>query len=414
MAEKEYQKPDLSSLRINREMREPPEPATRKNQRRLLFVAVAVVLVGVMLFALFGGFASVTEVEATPVVSLLPSQADVVLTASGYVVAQRQAAVASKGTGRLEYLGVEEGDQVKQGQVIARLEHNDMDAMLEQARANLNVSRAALETAKAELRDAQLAYERQKQLLKDELVAQAEVDAAQARYDRAVAGVSSAEAGIKAAMAAVNAAGVQVENTNIRAPFDGTVLTKNADVGEIVAPFGSSSNARAAVVSIADMSSLEVEADVSESNIERIRTGQPCEVVLDAYPQVRYKAVVGKIVPTADRAKATVLTKVKFIERDERVLPEMSAKVTFLAKAPESASSSQPIIAVPSSAILNRDGRKVAFAIEGDQLVEREVDIGGNVGSNVEIRSGLTAGERVALDPQEKFASGMKVKIKTK
>jgi RND family efflux transporter MFP subunit len=192
------------------------------------------------------------------------------------------------------------------------------------------------------------------------------------------------------------------------------VLTKNADVGEVVAPFGSSSNARAAVVSIADMSSLEVEADVSESNIERIRTGQPCEVVLDAYPQVRYKAVVGKIVPTADRAKATVLTKVKFLERDDRVLPEMSAKVTFLAKAPEGNASSQPILAVPSSSILSRDGRKVAFVIDGDQLIEKEVEVGGNVGSNIEIRSGLSAGERVALNPQEKFASGMKIKIKTK
>jgi RND family efflux transporter MFP subunit len=414
MAEKEYQKPDLSSLRINREMRAPEETGSRKNQRRILFIAVGIVLIAVFVFALRGGFTSVAEVETTTVVSLLPSQADVVLTASGYVVAQRQAAVASKGTGRLEYLGVEEGDQVKEGQVIARLEHNDVDALLAQARANLNVSRAALETANAELRDAQLAYERQKQLLKDELVARADVDAAQARYDRAVAGVASAEAGIKAAVAAVNAAEVQVENTNIRAPFDGTVLTKNADVGEIVAPFGSSSNARAAVVSIADMASLEVEADVSESNIERIRTGQPCEVVLDAYPQVRYKAIVGKIVPTADRAKATVLTKVKFVERDERVLPEMSAKVTFLAKAPEGNSSSQPIIAVTANAILERDGKKVAFVISDDQLVERDVEVGGNVGSNVEIRSGLAAGERVALDPQERFASGMKVKIKTK
>ncbi len=414
MAEKEYQKPDLSSLRINREMREPEETSSRKNQRRTLFIAAGVVLVAVSVFAWRGGFTSVTEVEATTVVSILPSQADIVLTASGYVVAQRQAAVASKGTGRLEYLGVEEGDQVKQGQVIARLEHNDMDAMLEQARANLNVSRAGLETAKAELRDAQLSFERQKQLMADELVAQAEVDAAQARYDRAVAGINSAEAGIKASIAGVHAAEVEVENTNIRAPFDATVLTKNADVGEIVAPFGSSSNARAAVVSIADMSSLEVEADVSESNIERIRTGQPCEIVLDAYPQVRYKAVVGKIVPTADRAKATVLTKVKFVERDERVLPEMSAKVTFLAKTPEGNASSQAIIAAPAAAILDRDGKKVAYVINGDQLVERDVEVGGIVGSNVEIRSGLVAGELVAMRPQEKFAGGMKVKIKTK
>jgi len=414
MPEKDYQKPDLASLRINREAIEPGETSSRKNQRRILFAAVAVLLAGVAAFAAFGGFASVVEVEATTALSIRPSQADVVLTASGYVVAQRQAAVASKGTGRLEFLGVGEGDQVKQGQVIARLEHSDVDAMLAQARANLEVSKAGLETAKAELREAKLAYDRQKQLIQDALVAQADVDAAQAWHDRAVAGVTSAEAGIKAAAAAVRAAEVQVENTNIRAPFDGTVLTKNADVGEVVAPFGSSSNARAAVVSIADMSSLEVEADVSESNIERIRAGQPCEVVLDAYPQLRYEAMVSKIVPTADRAKATVLTKVKFLARDERVLPEMSAKVTFLTRASASNEGHAALLVISPAALLNRDGRKLAFVIKDNQLIEKDVEIGGTVGSNVEIRHGLFEGDRVVLNPQENFKTGMRVKIKGK
>lgn len=414
MSEANSAKPDLSSLRIKREMVESRETDTRKRRWQIWFGVIVLAFIAAVVFIWQGGFTPATEVEMTSVVSLMPSQADVVLTASGYVVAQRQAAVASKGTGRLEYLGVEEGDRVKKDQVIARLEHSDVDAMLAQAHANLGVSKAGLTMAQAELGEAQLAYERYKALIADALVSQADFDAAQARYHRAMAGVASAEAGIKAAEAAVRAAEVQVENTNIRAPFDGTVLTKNADVGEIVAPFGSSSNARAAVVSIADMSSLEVEADVSESNIERIRAGQPCEVVLDAYPQVRYRAVVGKIVPTADRAKATVLTKVKFIERDDRVLPEMSAKVTFLAKALAGGMLSRPILVVSPSAILNRDGRKVAFVINDDKLIEKEVDIGGTVGNNVEIRSGLSAGDRVALNPQEKFSSGMRIKIKTK
>lgn len=413
MNEQKSEKPDLASLRINRDSTEPPQPVSRKKRLQIWLGVASVTVIAVVLFIRQGWLNPATAVETTVVVSLMPSQADVVLTASGYVVAQRQAAVASKGTGRLEYLGVEEGDKVEKGQVIARLEHDDMDALLAQARAHLAVAEAGLATAQAEARDAQLAYERLKQLIAEALVPQADFDAAQARHHRALAAVTAAEAGIKAAEAEVRAAAVQVENTNIRAPFDGTVLSKNADVGEIVAPFGSSSNARAAVVTIADMNSLEVEADVSEANIERIRAGQSCEVVLDAYPQTRYRGAVSKIVPTVDRAKATVLTKVKFRDRDERVLPEMSAKVTFLARALSDSALSRPLLVVPPVVIVNRDGRKAAFAVRDGRLVEKEVEVGGLVGSNVEILSGLSAGERVALNAQEKFYDGMRVKAKS-
>ncbi|MGH7456608.1 MAG: efflux RND transporter periplasmic adaptor subunit, partial [bacterium] len=215
--------------------------------------------------------------------------------------------------------------------------------------------------------------------------------------------------------AAVRAGEVALEYTNIRAPFDGTVLTKNADVGEVVAPFGSASSARAAVVSIADMSSLEVEADVSESNIQRIKPGQPCEIVLDAYQETRYPGVVGKIVPTADRAKATVLTKIKFVQIDERVLPEMSAKVTFLSKASaENTMNSAKKIAVSPAAIVTRGDQKIAFVVRDGIVTETPVEIGGTLGSMLEVRSGLVEGNQVVLNPSENMATGTKVKLALK
>jgi RND family efflux transporter MFP subunit len=246
-----------------------------------------------------------------------PSQASAVLTASGYVVARRKAAVASKGTGTLVYLGVDEGDRVKKGQIIARLEDSDVAAALQRSRENLRV-------AQADLNDAKQSQERMRILLKQGAIAQAEFDVAEARYQRVIATIDAAKS-------AVREAEVAVENTRIVAPFDGTVLKKNADVGEIVAPLAGAASSKAAVVTIADMSSLEVDADVSEANITRVTPAQNCEITLDAYPRQRYPGYVTKIVPTADRAKATVLVKIRFRQYDEKVLPEMSAKIAFLA-----------------------------------------------------------------------------------
>ncbi len=406
---------DLSKLRIDRSRESNPEES--QANRKYLFFLGGVAVAAVAIFMLFfrGTLASSVEVQTFTVTAMSPAQADAVLTASGYVVAQRKAAVASKGTGRLVFLGVEEGDQVEAGQIIARLESNDVAAMLAQARANLTLAKAHLPQSQADLQEATIQYERYKTLVAEQLVPRADFDAAEARYKRAAAAVIADSAAIKAAAATVRAAEVAVENTNIRAPFDGTVLTKNADVGEVVAPFGSATSARAAVVSIADMSSLEVEADVSESNIQRIKPGQPCEIVLDAYQDTRYPGVVGKIVPTADRAKATVLTKIKFVERDERVLPEMSAKVTFLAKASaENIMNSAKKIAVSPAAIVNRENQKVAFVVRDGRVTETPVEIAGTLGNLLEVRSGLAEGNQVVLNPPENMATGMKVEVAAK
>lgn len=402
---------DLSALRIRRE--EKQTVGGRGSRKRLLFIVVllAVLLVGG--FIVFGGRVQrPREVRVTTAVKMLPAQADAVLNASGYVVAQRQAAVASKATGRLEYLGVEEGDRVRAGDIVARIEHDDVDAALAQARANLEQARATLEEARAEEKDARLTYDRLENLLAENVISQAEFDQAEARYRRAAALVSAAEAGIEAAVSAVRAAEVAVESTNIRAPFDGTVLTKNADVGEIVAPFGSSEYARAAVITLADMASLQVEADVSESNIEKVAVDQPCLIVLDAFPEKRYRGVVHKIVPTADRAKATVLTKVRFVDFDERVLPEMSAKVQFLSKPPsDSLVSAVPKLVVPASSIVSRDGGKVTFVVKEGVAKESPIETGSILGSLMEVTSGLSEGDLVVIDPGTRMEDGTHVRI---
>ncbi|MDZ7361585.1 MAG: efflux RND transporter periplasmic adaptor subunit [candidate division KSB1 bacterium] len=403
---------DLSKLRIDRSRDAETSTGSSISKYLLLFGSIIVAAGAIVLLFFRGPLASGVEVKTFTVTAISPSQADAVLTASGYVVAQRKAAVASKGTGRLEYLGVEEGDQVKAGQIIARLESSDVAAALAQARANLAAARARLPQSQADLQEATIQYERYKTLVAEQLVPRADFDAAEARYKRAVAAVVADSAAIRAALAAVRAAEVAVENTNIRAPFDGTVLTKNADVGEVVAPFGSATSARAAVVSIADMSSLEVEADVSESNIQRIKPGQPCEIVLDAYQDTRYPGVVSKIVPTADRAKATVLTKIKFVQRDERVLPEMSAKVTFLSQAAaESITRSAKKIVVSPAAIVTRGDQKVAFVVRDGSVTETPVEIAGTLGNLLEVRSGLAEGNQVVLNPPENMATGTRVKV---
>lgn len=330
--------PDIS-LKDLAIQREPPPDLREDRSRRpvvrwLALMLILLVLAGIGYWLLPFSLRSSDQPSDETVLAIgsptapapLPAAA---LSANGYVVAQRQASVASKGTGRIEHLAVSVGDRVKEGQVLARLEHTDVDALLRQARARLGVAKAALANTEVELMDATLTYNRTKALLAQQFVTQAEYDSAAARRRRAEASVRSAEAGILAASAEVETASAQVGNTYIRAPFDGTVLKKFAEIGEVVAPLAASTISRGAVFLIGDLAALEVEAEVSESQIGRVEVGQPAEIRLDAMPGRTYRGKVVQILPTADRSKATVLTKVRILDLDERVLPDMSAKVVF-------------------------------------------------------------------------------------
>jgi RND family efflux transporter MFP subunit len=396
MADFDAKSADLSALRINREHKSSP-PGRRKRLLYLLWLLVPV-LVFIAYRVAIQKAAPAVSVQIGTAQFLTGSDAQADLVATGYVVAQRKAAVSSKATGRLEVLNVEEGDRVAAGQIIAQLENSDIKAALDLAVANLK-------KAQADSLEAALNFKRQTELLKSGASTQDVVEVATARYDAAIASVQAMRANVKAAE-------VALENTLIRAPFNGTVLTKEADVGEMVAPFASSSSSRGAVVTMADMRSLEVEADVSESNIQRVKPDQPCEIILDAYPEFRYRGFVKKIVPTADRSRATVLTKVAFKNLDSRVLPEMSARVNFLPVEKQETKESQgPVLTVPKNAVTTRGNNQVVFKIVEEYAQETPVTIGRELGTVREIKSGLSAGDRVVLSPPGKLKSGDKVKL---
>jgi RND family efflux transporter MFP subunit len=387
---------DLASLRIDRSAQGTGAGKTRRRLGKAFFWLAIVVVSAGAVFVLRDFFNPGVEVRLAKAALISPAQAQSVLTASGYVIARRKAAVASKGTGRLVYLGVEEGDHVKRGQVIARLEDDDVTATLRRSRADFAA-------AEAELKDARESLKRQKMLLERDFVAQADYDAAEARYKRVLASIDSARF-------AVREAEVAVDYTKIVAPFDGTVLRKNADIGEIMAPLAGAASSRAAVVTIADLSSLEVDADVAEANITKVKNEQACEIRLDAYPEQAYQGYVSKIVPTADRAKATVMVKIRFRSYDRRVLPEMSAKVTFLAHdMTTQKGANEPLLTLPAAAVAARDGRQVVYQLEKNHAVEVPVVTGRTLGSLVEIKQGLKEGDKVISKIDNQIRAGVKV-----
>ena len=386
---------DLSSLKIDRSVKD-DRPSSKMKYITWVVVLIILFIAGLILYPMI--FSDTVEVHLISVVLQSPTQTSALLTASGYVVAQRQASVSSKGTGILIYLGVVEGDKVKKNQIIARLDDRDIVAQLDEAKSNLQLY-------KAQLVEIENNYKREKELFARGLSSQQSLDQAESRYNSLLANLGIAEARIRASE-------VELENMIIRAPFDGTVLTKNAEVGEIVAPFGASSTSRAAVVTIADMTSLMIEADVSESNIEKIKTEQDCEIVLDAYPQKSYPGYVFKIVPTADRSKATVMVKVGFKEYDSRVLPEMSAKVSFLSVPIDTKMlSEEKSLVIPSTSIKEQNGLVMVYKVENDVVETVEIKTGRKMGNYVEVLSGLQAGDSIIEKITDEIKAGTKVKI---
>lgn len=398
---------DLASLRIEKTGL---ATRSRKKKRIYLIVFAAILVVVVAALVRTGVLVPAASVQVASVTQVYPSQTFTLLNASGYVVAQRKSALASKVTGRLVWLGVEEGSRVRAGDVVAKLESQDVVASRAEAEANLYTARSNLEQAKAEAADATLAMKRARDLIGKGYIAQAEHDTALARYNKAVAAVKAGEATVRAGEAGLRGADVALEYTLIRAPFDAVVLTKNADVGDIVTPLGAAANAKASVVSVADMNSLKVEADVSESNLTQVKLDQPCEIQLDAVPNVRFRGKVHMIVPTADRTKATVLIKVGFVDKDPRVLPEMSAKVAFLSRAP-GPGEERARTAVSKSAIVARNGKTEVFVVREDKAFATPVVLGDHMGDMEEVRRGVKAGDKVVVNPPQGLKDGSRVKI---
>ena len=395
---------DLSALKINRDIK-----TSSNGNKKYIYIGLFLLIII--------GFWYVKQNTAITVktIQIIESSGlgqDAVLTGQGYVVAQVKAAISSKATGRLQELFVIEGDKVKKGMIIGRIESNDVQANLNQQKAQIAVLNASVANAQAELEDAHSAYLRQQSLLQNKVGTQSEFDASQGRWKRALAQVSVAQAQINVQQAAIASAQVLVENTVIRAPFDGTVLSKNANVGEVITALGAAAGARGAVVTLANMSSLEVEADVSESSLSKILPNMPVEISVSAIADKKYKGYVNKIIPTADRGKGTVQIKIRFNEIDERVLPEMGAKVNFLRQNIANEVQEPAKILIPTSSILTVNGKKTVFIVgAGSKASEQIIKTGAIFGEFTEVKQGLSPGTSLIISPIEKLSSGSSITI---
>lgn len=388
----------LNNLSIDRSRLAP------KRRRRLngWWIALVVIVLLVAIMSLMRANAPV-QVETAHATQAWPSSALSNLTATGYVVAQTKAAIASKATGRLEWLGVREGSKVKEGEVIARLESADLQAQVAQAQAAVESAKAQLKRAEADALDARLAAKRSAELLRQGFIATSANDSAISRDQQAQAAIAAQAASVRQAEAAVVQAKVALDNAYIHAPFSGVILTKTADVGDVISPFNASADSKGAVVTMADMNTLEVEADVSESSLFKASIGQPCEIQLDALPDLRLLGKVNSLVPSVDRSKATVTFKIAFTEHDARVLPEMSAKVNFLSR-PLKPEERSPRLAVNPKAVA--DG--AAFVVRDGVAHRTPVQLGERLSDLVEVKAGLKQGDTVVLEPG-KLKDGAKV-----
>jgi RND family efflux transporter MFP subunit len=395
---------DLASLKIDRDK-------PRRSPWRwppLLFVPAILGLLALYALRARQAFAGVEVVTVTAGVQRQQQAGAAgapILTASGYVVARRKAVVSAKIQGRLAELKVEEGSRVREGDVIAKLESMDYEAQV--ARARASVLRAQADLAENQ-RQLQLA----ERLAREKVLAEDQRDSAQSRVKVSEAALAQAQAELQ-----INEALLQ--NTLIRAPFSGVVVKKMAEVGESVAPIPPGVNistASGAIVALADLDTLEVEADVSESNVAKLGSNQPAEVTVEAFPDRRYRAVMRQVIPTADRTKATVQVKVTILDKDKDLKPEMSAKVTFLelAKAADAAGSApaQPIVSVPKAALASRDGRPVVFEVREGKVLRRAVVVGPERSGQVVVREGLSGGETLVSSPPETLKDGDAVRVK--
>ena len=408
--------PDLSKLRINRDA--PPPAVSRAIVRNLLLLIVFIVLVAAGLLVM--RMRNVPTVQVATVETSTSGGGTqggaTSVTANGYVVARTKASVSAKIAGRLAFLGPSEGSFVHAGDVIARLDNADYQAAVSQAEANIAAAEAGRIEAQAD-RD-QLAREATR--LRDvrgqnaNLVSQQELDAAVSKAEQADARLHAAEARKTAAEAGLRLAQANFENTIIRAPFTGTVLRKDAEVGEVVAPSVGGGLTRGAVVTMADLTTLEVEVDVNESYIARVHGGQRARITLDAYPDTAFRGAVRQVVPTADRQRATVQVKVSIIDHDPRILPEMGAKVDFLeadsARPAAAGAAARPIVRVASAAVVMDQGEQVAWIVRDGRLVRRKVEAGPVSAGFREVRSGLSGGEQVLVGGIASPRDGMRVK----
>jgi HlyD family secretion protein len=438
----------LRSLKIDRGPATSPGPKHGTPKLLLLGLSALVVLLAVGYFYFVS---SPKSISAAEVKVEQGSQTGTVLSVSGYVVAHHKIAVGAKVMGRVKWIGVEKGDRVQQGQVLVRLEDNEFRAQVNQARANLAAAQARLDQlragsrpqeklkdkagvlqAEATLRNAEAEHERTEKLYRAGVTSKSELDRTLAQRDTARALVEAARqssamtdigpraeeiraaaAQVQQMRAALDYAQTQLADTEIKAPVSGTVLQRIVETGEMVTPsaFGES-GARTSVVALADLSDLQIELDISQTDFARLKMDQRAEIIPEAFPHLKYSGFIAEIAPEANRAKATVQVKVKVENPDDQLRPEMNARVNFLAVAtPAGESPAASRVLVPKEAVVRKDAKEVVFVIKGNKVELRSIRVGEESGGFFQVLEGLSGGESIATTGADKLSDGDRVKI---
>ena len=395
----------LDGLRIDR------SEANRRRPRIWLPVAIVVLL------ALAAGAAwrlvgasVVPEVRAETVRVTASAETSTVLNASGYVTARRRATVSSKVTGKVIEVLIEEGMEVREGQVLARLDASNVEASLRLAEAQLTAARSSLDETEVRRAEAELQLSRTSQLVRDEVASRAELDTAQAEADTLAARLVRQRDEVDVAERQVHLWRQQLGDMTIRAPFSGIIVSKNAQPGEMISPVSAGGGfTRTGIGTVVDMGSLEIEVDVNESYINRVQSGQPVEATLDAYPDWRIPTHVIAIVPTADRQKATVRVRIGFDELDPRILPDMGVRVAFQEEVTESVAATH--LEIPDAAVRDRDGQNVVFVLNDGRVERRAVTLGEMRNGRAAVLAGLAAGEWIVVDGPVDLTDGAEVRV---
>lgn len=401
--------PDITGLRIDESSRN-----DRRGGRRLRTGLIAGLALLIIIAAVLAFRGRTPAVEVTTARPAGEAGGVILLNASGYVTPRRRATIAAKITARVLDVLVDEGMNVGEGQVLARLDDSDAQRRLLAARMARNATAALIANLEVNLANSERELKRQLELEKAGFAAVEARELAQTTVDSLRAQIQAAREQVTAADAEIGVARQDVDNCTVRAPFAGVVVSKDAQVGEMVSPISAGGGfTRTGIATIVDMASLEIEVDVNESYIARVQPDQKVDAVLDAYPDWHIPSKVRTVIPTADRQKATVKVRISFDKLDPRILPDMGVKVAFLAE--ESAGAGRaaaPRALIPQAAVRDADGKKVVFLVRENRLERRAVALGENRGTDVEVMAGVNPGDTVLVKGPEGLHDGQRVKIK--
>jgi RND family efflux transporter MFP subunit len=401
-------KHDLGSLRIAEGQRKGGKAG------RVFGIIAALLGLAVLVTGAVFAFHGRKQVVEVAVAQKAGTGRPALLNASGYVTPRRRATIAAKITGRVTTVNFDEGMHVKEGFVLATLDDSDARRALDSAKADRDSAQAAIADFQVQLKNAEIELQRARQLLAAGVQSQQTLDTATMAADSLRAKIALAKQQVAASQARVAEAQQNVDNTVIRAPFDGIVVSKDAQVGEMVSPISAGGGfTRTGIATIVDMNSNEIEVDVNEAYIARVVPGQNVTAVLDAYPDWQIPSRVRTVIPTADRQKATVKVRISFLKLDPRILPDMGIKVTFFGAEPEQKNSAaEPAVLIPQSAVREDQGKKIVFLVKDDRLERRAVTLGATRGTDAEILGGLEAGDRVVVNGSPALRDGETVEIK--